>query len=304
VILSEGNMTTRRGPKQKRRLREERSRRAVDAAVSLTREHGLRVEEPTVLNDLFSLMVHLKPAPVVARVATCMPRLRSPIAEWVEREIAVTTYLSGQGAPVVTPSRELPPGPHERNGFPISFWTYVEPDLGRTPTTDDCSAMLVDLHAALRAYPGELPMVCADDVLRGLELIDWSADLLDESDADLLRASAERLRPIWEAPGGEVRPLHGDAHPGNLIAARGGEVVWIDFEDVCLGPPEWDLATMMDEGAVAKYHDPDPEMLALCTELRTLQVALALIVFREDFGDTKGWDEGIRSMLDMLTPAS
>ena len=75
-------MTTRRRPKQKRRLREERSRRAVDAAVSLTREHGLRVEEPVVLNDLFSLMVHLKPAPVVGRVATCMPRLRSPIAEW------------------------------------------------------------------------------------------------------------------------------------------------------------------------------------------------------------------------------
>jgi hypothetical protein len=41
-------------------------------------------------------------------------------------------------------------------------------------------------------------------------------------------------------------------------------------------------------------------MLARCTELRTLQVALALIVFREDFGDMKGWDEGIRSMLDML----
>jgi hypothetical protein len=78
-------MMTRRGPEQKRRLREERSRRAVDAAVSLTREHGLRVEEPVVLNDLFSLMVHLR------------------------------------AAPVVTPSRELPPGPHERNGSPISF---------------------------------------------------------------------------------------------------------------------------------------------------------------------------------------
>jgi len=64
-------------------------------------------------------------------------------------------------------------------------------------------------------------------------------------------------------------------------------MMWIDFEDVCLGPPEWDLATMMDEEAVAKYHDPDAEMLARCTELRTLQVALALIVFRDDFGDMR-----------------
>ena len=65
--------------------------------------------------------------------------------------------------------------------------------------------MLVDLHITLRAYPGELPMLCADDVPRGLEMSDRSANFLDESDADLLRASAERLRPIWEAPGDEVR---------------------------------------------------------------------------------------------------
>jgi hypothetical protein len=49
------------------------------------------------LADLFSLMVHLRPAPVVARVATCMPRLQTPIADWLEREIAVTEYLSGRG---------------------------------------------------------------------------------------------------------------------------------------------------------------------------------------------------------------
>jgi hypothetical protein len=80
----------------------------VTTSVSRAREHGLRVEEPVVLNDLFSLTVHLKPAPVVARVATCMPRLRTPIAEWLEREVAVATFLSEQGAPVVAPSRELP----------------------------------------------------------------------------------------------------------------------------------------------------------------------------------------------------
>ena len=108
--------------------REERSRRAVEAAVSLARENRLRVEEPVVLNDLFSLMVHLRPAPVVARVATCMPKVSKPISAWLKREIAVTTFLSERGAPVVAPSRKLPPGPHERDGFPISFWEYVEPD--------------------------------------------------------------------------------------------------------------------------------------------------------------------------------
>jgi Ser/Thr protein kinase RdoA (MazF antagonist) len=284
--------------------RRERSWRAVAAAVALARENGLRVEEPTVLNDLFSLMVHLRPAPVVARVATLMPRLRAPIADWLDLEIAVTTFLSDRGAPVVAPSRELPAGPHERDGFAISFWTYVEPDPDRTPTAADCSAMLPDLHDALRSYPGELPALCANDIPRGLEMLDRGATGLSGTDVDLLRTSAERLRPLWEAPGEEAQPLHGDAHPGNLISTRDGGLLWIDFEDVCLGPVEWDLATIMDPGAVAAHHRPDPEVLARCTELRALQVALCLIAFRGDFGDIKGWDEGIRSMLGMLAEAS
>ena len=257
-----------------------------------------------MLNDLFSLMVHLRPAPVVARVATLMPRLRAPIADWLDLEIAVTTFLSDRGAPVVAPSRELPAGPHERDGFAISFWTYVEPDPDRTPTAADCSAMLPDLHDALRSYPGELPALCANDIPRGLEMLDRDATGLSGTDVDLLRVSAERLRPLWEAPGDEAQPLHGDAHPGNLISTRDGGLLWIDFEDVCLGPVEWDLATIMDPGAVAAHHRPDPEVLARCTELRALQVALCLIAFRGDFGDVKGWDEGIRTMLGMLAEAS
>ena len=79
--------------------------------------------------------------------------------------------------------------------------------------------------------------------------------------------------------------------------------MWIDFEDVCLGPVEWDLATIMDPGTVAAHHRPDPEVLARCTELRALQVALCLVAFRDDFGDVEGWDEGIRSMLGMLAAA-
>lgn len=59
-------MTTLRGPGARRRG--ERSRRAVEAAVYLAHEHRLRVEEPVILNDLFSLMVYSKPAPVLLSV--------------------------------------------------------------------------------------------------------------------------------------------------------------------------------------------------------------------------------------------
>ena len=57
---------------------------------------------------------------------------------------------------MVVPSQELPPGPHKHVGCWFSFWTHVESDPYRTPTTDDCSAMLVNLHAVLRSYPGDL----------------------------------------------------------------------------------------------------------------------------------------------------
>jgi hypothetical protein len=151
-----------------------------------------------VLADLFSLMVYLRPAPVVARVATCMPKLRAPIAAWLDREIAVTKFLSGQGAPVVAPGGELPPGPYEHDGFAISFRTYVRPDPDRTPTADDCSAMLGDLHAAFRSYPGDLPMLGDNDIARGLEALDLAGGVLSKGDVDQLRAAAERLRPLWE----------------------------------------------------------------------------------------------------------
>lgn len=285
----------------RRRLRQDRSRRAVAAAVALAREHGLVVEEPTVLADLFSVMVHLRPAPVVARVATWISRLRTPVGDWLAREVAVTTFLSGQGAPVVTPSRELPPGPHTHDGFAVSFWTHLQADPDRTATAADCAAMLVDLHAVLRSYPGELPMLgsAVVDIPRWLEALDLAGDVLSDADVGRLRAAAERLGPFLAAPGVEVQPLHGDAHPGNMVATRGG-LVWIDFEDVCRGPVEWDLATMMDTDAVAARHRPDPAVLARCTELRALQVALCLVALYDVFGDLEGWDDGIRGMLGML----
>jgi len=221
--------------------------------MSLARTHGLRVDQPTVLADLFSLMVHLKPAPVVARVSTWLPLMRSPAEEWLTREVEVAGWLADQGAQVVSPSRELPPGPHRHDGFVISFWTYLNADPEHEVSNADCAAMLV-----------------------------------------------EELRPFWEAPG-ELRPVHGDAHPGNLVATPDG-LIWIDFEHICLGPREWDLALLhwQDPDAVAKHHSPDPELLSRCSELRAVYLALCLVGFREVFGDMPDWDTGIHYFASTL----
>ncbi len=36
--------------------------------------------------------------------------------------------------------------------------------------------------------------------------------------------------------------IHGDGHPGNLLRTPGGEVVLGDWDQVAIGPREWDLA--------------------------------------------------------------
>lgn len=235
----------------RQRRREERSRHGVEAAVNLARENGLRVEEPIVLNDLFSLMVHLKPAPVVARVATCMPKLLTLIEAWLEREISVTAFLSGRGAPVVPPSPELPPGPHEYDGFPISFWQYVEPDPDKTPTASDCSAMIADLHAALKSYPGELPRIGADVIPPAMKTIHRDDDVLSEAEVNLIRASAERPRAFWEEPDGQVQPKLPVVKVEKDYVLKGpdGEATLLDM----LSNEPWDSIKMptlvMDGGA-------------------------------------------------------
>lgn len=87
--------------------------------------------------------------------------------------------------------------------------------------------------------------------------------MLSGGEIDRLLAASERPLPFVHEPPGDLQPLHGDLHPGNIVGAGDG-LVWIDFEDVCLGPPAWDLALLnwMDAGAVAAHHRPDPDLLA------------------------------------------
>jgi hypothetical protein len=90
---------------------------------------------------------------VVAGISTWTAELRPDITDWLARKVAVTDHLETVGAPVVGNSRELPPGPHERDGLAMTFTTWAPPDADRTPDAADCVAMLPDLHAALATYP-------------------------------------------------------------------------------------------------------------------------------------------------------
>ncbi|GAA4857723.1 phosphotransferase [Saccharopolyspora cebuensis] len=238
-----------------------RTSRAVAAATAAGRDLGLEVTEPTVLYDLFSVVVHLAPSPVVVRVPTVLMPGSDPEIQAARqrRELDVVRWLVEQGAPVVPPSPLVPLEPVRRDGFSMTFWQLVdktaEPDFVRG------ARMTADLHATLREYPGELPFLSSDEpdaVRAGLTALEGRPDLMDPADLDRAQREWAVLAPLVgsrerfeaEFPGVDLQPLHGDAPAYNVIVTADGPLHG-DFELTALGPVEWDLASFGPECADA-----------------------------------------------------
>ncbi|NNH74890.1 phosphotransferase [Nocardia uniformis] len=237
----------------------DRTARALDAAVTAGRKLGLTVTEPIVLHDMFSVVVHLAPAPVVVRVPTVLPAYVDVdfLAARQRVELNVVAWLAGQGHPVIAPSPLVPREPVVRNGFSMTFWQLVELDKGIEPDYVHNSRLVADLHVALRDYPGELTFLSTAEpkfVTDGLAVLERRPDLLDPADLDRARREWAVLEPVvgsragFEAafPGIDLQPIHGDAPAANIVNTSGGEL-YSDFELVTLGPVEWDLAAFGPE---------------------------------------------------------
>jgi hypothetical protein len=269
--------------------------RALAAALAVARAHGVRSTDPEILAARSNLIIHLRPAPVVARVAGATAILRPDVREWFGREVAVAGFLAGRGVGVVPPSAEIPPGPHEHDGLILSFWRFVQPAPDRQPSVAEGAEALQTLHRALRDFPGELPVLTSPlvEVPRLLDRIERQGDL-QASDLVLLREAHERLAPILRSPGRPAQALHGDAHLRNLTATAGG-LLWNDFEDTCSGPVHWDLACFcrpLSEGreaALAAYGAGAPTLdeLALWLEARELQGTVWLVAMSRPFPDRR-----------------
>ncbi len=189
-------------------------------------------------------------------------------------------FLVQRGAPVVAPSDQLPPGPHQHDGLAVSFWRYIDHDPGYTPTAVEVVPLLAELHQVLREYPGQLPFLepVLGEVPRGLDSLERSGDL-EAVDLEMLRAISTRLGAALQQSSGTVQPLHGDAHRHNVLLTGKG-LIWNDFEDCCQGPIAWDLATLIrtapdGEAALAAYDNaPSRETLQTFLDARLLQATV------------------------------
>jgi hypothetical protein len=233
-----------------------RTSRALAAAVAAGRDLGLTVTDARVLYDVFSVVVHLAPSPVVVRVPTVLPSYSGPEYQAAQQrlELDVAGWLADQGHPVIPPSPLVPREPVQRDGFSMTFWQFVELDRSVEPDYVHNAALVAGLHAALRSYPGELPFLSAAEprfVSEGLAALEGRPDLLDPADLDRARREWDVLEPVissraaFEAafPGIEFQPIHGDAPAANIVSAQGDEL-YSDFELTTFGPVEWDLAAL------------------------------------------------------------
>lgn len=218
------------------------------AAQTVAREQGLPGGDPAILSCRGNLVVHLAPAPVVAKVATLTAWTRRNPFDWLAREVSVADYAARRGGPVVPPTRLADPGPHRSSGLAVSLWTYLPPPgadpAGLRPGPADVGVALAALHRALDGYPARLPWLspALDQVTEGLAALE-AGHVLDPARLAALRARHAGIRAGLDRMAATPVVLHGDAHGGNLLAGAGGWL-WIDLEETCQGPLGWDLAVL------------------------------------------------------------
>jgi len=186
----------------------------------------------TVQNNV---LVRIEPGPVAARVAGVLVDLRDMRAV-LAREARLCRELAHAGAPVPSPLGPAEAFVHE--GRAVTLWEWLDGTKGAGEPAEAAHA-LRSCHEALMSTSEPL------DPWEGLR---EALESFTPRAPSALRAELERLGAAAHAGVSEIRdglrPVHGDAYPGNLMWTMQGPIL-IDWEDAHLAPVEWDLACLV-----------------------------------------------------------
>ena len=131
---------------------------SVHAAVEVAESFGIDCSEPQVLSDGASVVVHLRPSSVVAKVAAMTTLVRSDPAVGLSNEVHVATFLAGAGVAVVEPATDaIAPGVHRHQGRVMTFWRHLEHDKAARPDAPTAGQELRRLHDVLLDCPIAVP---------------------------------------------------------------------------------------------------------------------------------------------------
>jgi len=202
--------------------------------------------------------VHLRPAPVAARVMTGTVLLHDDPNRWLEREVSVLSFLAPSGI-AVRPSPLIAPGPYQHDGLWMTFceWVAHQSQIELGDDAEKFAVALRDLHDELSTFTGDLGGFL--EVWCDIERLRRQLRPTDAVSPEIIDSLHERLlalrTPVFEAPL-PTQALHGDVSLSNLLSTRNG-LVWSDFEDACRGPLHWDVAgyaiSLRDRGADSPF---------------------------------------------------
>ena len=227
---------------------------------------GLTVNSVVVIQETNNVVLSLDPCAVIAKVgrwAHSRPGLL--------REHAVCLTLAARtpvvGQPVAEPTLD------DRSGMTVTLWRRIE----QIRTAEDSPARhlaecLASVHAQLAQHTLELPdlrswLDLASDTLFN----DRAMARLSINDLALLRRRYRELSEDLASMPFRAQPIHGEPHVGNFLRTAEG-LRLIDFECVCVGPIEWDLASLPATVA-AEFPHADPALLGTLRLLNSIRVA-------------------------------
>ncbi|GGX69123.1 phosphotransferase [Streptomyces hiroshimensis] len=284
---------------------DQRAEHAIDLATRAGRSLGLEAGEPRVLHNVFNVLVHLAPHPVVVRVPSLAVAPVEEQAAKQRRELAVAGWLADRGAPVVAPSPLVPREPVELDGRSLTFWEFVAETDPLSAVTDpevlqkrftEQTGWTAELHALLAEHPGDdLPVLSPVVPAVGLTLAALAENphpLISPGELDRARQEYAVLETLVQDlparfPGARLQTLHGDSPAYNLLRTATGHL-FSDFEDATRGPVEWDL-TLVGPLGIEEYERVsgtrvDRALLDVMEGARFLQIvgALALAPLKPD----------------------
>lgn len=210
--------------------------RAESALMAACHIGGLNPSGATRLRFGENAIYHLPNEQKVIRVG------RSIVA--AAKEVLVATWLADNGLPAATVAPNFLDGPMVVDDLPVTVWNHIR-ESGPPITASEFGRVLRDLHSVPEPAEFQLPKFSPMPKVEG-RLDHLASTDIPERDLAFLRErfhqlSAEFSRLDFELPPG---PIHGDAHPGNLMRSDRGAILVIDLEDFCYGPREWDAAVM------------------------------------------------------------
>lgn len=158
--------------------------------------------------------------------------------------VAFSEFLKDKDLPAVRLSNRFSEQPFDIDGRQVTIWNWLDSDDSAGDDYHAFGAALRDLHAVSSSF--EYPVAELDPMKKIRNRLGRLATggRLATQYLDILEASYGRTLEL--APGLMqsrlgTGVLHGDALRKNAVLS-GGRMHLIDFDSVCRGPLEWDLA--------------------------------------------------------------